>query len=361
VHPVKAAVAYEAGMDLVLEDLQLPAVGPRDVLVRISASGICHTDLAAIGGTTPTPFPFVPGHEGCGVVESVGADVRRVSVGSRVLASVSPACGSCWWCLNSMSNQCERGESVRAAPRWALKDGRVATALCGCGTFSEAMVVDEASVVAVDTDLPDEELALLGCGVTTGVGAALNTAGVVPGSSVAVIGCGGVGQSVVQGARIAGAAMIIGIDPVASRREESLRVGATHVIDPTDSDPVEQVRALTGGRGVEYSFEVVGKVELIQQAYDMARRSGTVTLVGMPPLDATWTVSAFATVFSGKRLAGSVMGGAQILRDFPRFIRLAEAGKLDLGSLVSNRIPLEKINDGIAGLNRAEGVRTVVT
>jgi S-(hydroxymethyl)glutathione dehydrogenase / alcohol dehydrogenase len=357
---VRAAVAYEAGQPVVLEDLPLPPLGPRDVLVRVAASGICHTDLAAIDGTTPTPFPFVPGHEGCGVVESIGADVRRVGVGSRVLASVSPACGSCWWCLNSMSNQCELGEKIRAAPRWALKNGHTATALCGCGTFAEVMVVDEASVVAVETDLPDEQLALLGCGVTTGVGAALNTAGVTPGSSVAVVGCGGVGQSVIQGARIAGAATIIGIDPVFGRRQASLTVGATHVIDPLDSDPVEQVRALTQGRGVDYSFEVVGRVELIQQAYDMARRSGTVTLVGMPPMDATWTVSAFGTIFSGKRLAGSVMGGAQILRDFPRFIRLAEAGRLDLGSLVSNRIKLDEVNEGIAGVNRAEGVRTVI-
>jgi S-(hydroxymethyl)glutathione dehydrogenase/alcohol dehydrogenase len=358
---MKAAVAYGAGEKLVLEELDLPPLGRRDVLVRIRASGICHTDLAAIEGTTPTPFPFVPGHEGCGVVESIGADVRRVGVGSRVLASVSPACGSCWWCLNGMSNQCDRGESVRSAPRWKLADGRIATALCGCGTFAEAMVVDEASVVAVDTDLPDEELALLGCGVTTGVGAALNTAGVVPGASVAVIGCGGVGQSVIQGARIAGAATIIGIDPVASRRQASVRVGATHALDPAESDPVEQVRALTRGRGVDYSFEVVGRVELIQQAYDMARRSGTVTLVGMPPMDATWTVSAFGTVFSGKRLVGSVMGGAQILRDFPRFIGLAETGKLDLGSLVSRRLKLDEVNEGIAGLDRAEGVRTVIT
>jgi S-(hydroxymethyl)glutathione dehydrogenase / alcohol dehydrogenase len=357
---MRVAVAYDAGESVVLEDLDLPALGPRDVLVQIGASGICHTDLAAIEGTTPTPFPFVPGHEGCGVVERIGADVRRVSRGSRVLASVSPACGTCWWCLNLMSNQCERGESIRSAPRWQLADGRTATALCGCGTFGEAMVVDEASVVAVDTDLPDEELALLGCGVTTGVGAALNTAGVVPGSSVAVIGCGGVGQSVIQGARIAGAAAIIGIDPVASRREASVRVGATHVLDPTDADPVEEVRALTHGRGVDYSFEVVGRVELIQQAYDMARRSGTVTLVGMPPMEATWTVSAFGTIFSGKRLVGSVMGGAQILRDFPRFIRLAEAGKLDLGSLVSRRLKLAEINEGLAGLNRSEGVRTVI-
>jgi S-(hydroxymethyl)glutathione dehydrogenase / alcohol dehydrogenase len=357
---MRVAVAHGLGQPLVVEDLATPEIGPNDVLVRLAASGICHTDLAAIEGMTPTPFPFVPGHEGCGVVEAVGSDVRRVRVGDRVLASVSPACGSCWWCVNSMSNMCDMGGTVRTTERWRLGDGRSAIALCGCGTFAEAMVVHEASVVPVETDLADAELALLGCGVTTGLGAALNTAGVVPGSSVAVIGCGGVGQSVIQGARIAGAALIIGIDPAASRRQASLGVGATHALDPAEVDPVEQVQALTHGRGVDYSFEVVGRSELMLQALDMARRGGTVTLVGMPPMDATLSLPAFRTVFSGKRLAGSVMGGAQVLRDFPRFIALAEAGKLDLGSLVSRRIRLDEINDGLDALHRAEGVRTVV-
>jgi S-(hydroxymethyl)glutathione dehydrogenase / alcohol dehydrogenase len=192
------------------------------------------------------------------------------------------------------------------------------------------------------------------------VGAALNTAGVTAGSSVAVIGCGGVGQSVIQGARIAGAATIIAIDKVAGRRQASLQVGATHIVDPEDGDPVEQVRALTAGRGVDFSFEVVGRPELIVQAYEMARQAGTVTLVGMPPIDATVTLPAFGTVFSGKRLGGSVMGDAQILRDFPRFVRLAEAGRLDLGSLVSRRIKLDEINDGLDLLRQAEGVRTVI-
>jgi S-(hydroxymethyl)glutathione dehydrogenase/alcohol dehydrogenase len=244
--------------------------------------------------------------------------------------------------------------------RWTLKANRPATSLCGCGTFAEAMVVHEASVVAVETDLADEELALLGCGVTTGLGAALNTAGVVAGSSVAVIGCGGVGQSVVQGSRIAGAATIIAIDPVAERRESSLRVGATHVLDPADGDPVEQVRGLTEGRGVDYSFEVVGRAELILQAHDMARPAGAVTLVGMPPVESTITLAAVPAIFSGKRLQGSVMGDAQILRDFPRFIRLAETGKLDLGSMVSRRIKLDEVNDGLNWLGLAEGVRTVI-
>lgn len=357
---MRVAVAYEAEKPLVVEDLDQPAVGPRDVLVRIAASGICHTDLHVINGHSPLPLPIVPGHEACGVVEEVGSEVRRVKVGQRVLAAVSPACGTCWWCVNGMSNHCELGGPVKAAPRFTLADGRTAAAVCGCGTFAEAMVVDEASVVPTNTDLADEELALLGCGVTTGLGAALITAGVTPGSSVAVIGCGGVGQSVIQGARISGAATIIGIDLVHARREASLRAGATHVVDPAEADPVEQVRALTEGRGVDFSFEVVGLPNLMVQAFDMARKQGAVTLVGMPTTTATLTLPAISAIFSGKRLAGSVVGGAQILRDMPRFIRLAETGRLDLGGMVSNRIRLDDINEGIALLDRAEGTRTVI-
>lgn len=357
---MKVAVAYEALAPLVLEDLPVPEVGPRDVLVRVSASGICHTDLHVMAGRSALPLPIVPGHEGCGIVEEVGTEVRRVRVGDRVLASVSPACGACSWCVEGMSNHCDRGATVRTKTRFTLADGRRAPAVCGCGTFAEAMVVDEASVVAVESDLPDEQLALLGCGVTTGVGAVLNTARVRPGSSVVVFGCGGVGQSVIQGARIAGAVTIVGVDPVQGRRDESLRIGATHVVDPAQSDPVAAIRALTHGRGADYSFEVVGQPELMQRAYEAARLEGTVVLVGMPAPQTQLSLPAMAAVFSGRRLVGSAVGGAQILRDFPRFIRLAEAGKLDLGSMVSRRFSLAEVNRGIEMMKRAQGVRAVV-
>src|SRR5687767_6478114 len=167
---MRVCVAYEAGQPLVLEDLPVPALGPRDVLVRVTASGICHTDLNVIEGKSALPLPIVPGHEACGVVEEVGGEVRRVRVGDRVLSSVSPACGSCWWCMNGLSNHCERGPIVRSTPRFRLGTGADAPAVCGCGSFAEAMVVDEASVVAVETNLSDEQLALIGCGVTTGLG-----------------------------------------------------------------------------------------------------------------------------------------------------------------------------------------------
>lgn len=353
-------MAYEVGRPVVVEDLPSPPLGPRDVRVRITASGICHTDLHVIEGRSALPLPIVPGHEGCGIVEEVGSEVRRARVGDRVLAAVTPACGECWWCVNGMSNHCELNPVVKAATRFEVTGGRRVAAVCGCGTFAEEMVVHEASVVPVETDLPDAELALLGCGVTTGLGAALNTAAVSPGSSVAVIGCGGVGQSVIQGARIAGAALVVAVDPVGSRRAAALALGATHAVDPADGDPVGQVRSLTGGRGADFTFEVVGRPELVTQAFDAARDEGTVTVVGMPAVGDELSFPALRAVFSGKRLVGSVVGGAQILRDFPRFIRLAESGRLDLGSMVSRRIDLEEVNDGLDALRSADGVRTVI-
>jgi S-(hydroxymethyl)glutathione dehydrogenase/alcohol dehydrogenase len=366
---MRVAVAYEPDGPLVLEDLPVPAIGPRDVLVRVAASGICRTDLTAVRDPGRRA-PLVAGHEACGTVEDVGPDVERVRVGERVVVSVTPACGRCYWCVHDMSQHCER-KALRFVARFDLPDGRKAPALCGCGSFAEAMVVDEAAVVAAHTDLPDEQLALLGCGVMTGLGAAFNIAKVRPGASVAVIGCGGVGQSVVQGARIAGASTIIAIDPSAGRRQASLGVGATHTLDPSASngasdgdsaiDLVEQVRALTEGRGVDHAFEVVGQPQLAVQAFDMARLEGTVTIVGMPrAADAVLSLPAAAVMRHGKHIQGCVAGGTQILRDVPRYIRLAETGQLDLGAMVSQRITLDQVNAGITLLERADGVRTVI-
>jgi S-(hydroxymethyl)glutathione dehydrogenase/alcohol dehydrogenase len=215
-------------------------------------------------------------------------------------------------------------------------------------------------VVKVETDLPDEQLALIGCGVTTGVGAALNTARIVPGSSVAVIGCGGVGQSVVQGARIAGAGRIIAVDPVELKRKTAEQLGATDLVDPGAGDPVEQVKALTGGRGADYAFEVIGLPETVQQAFATARRGGTVVVVGMPRIEAQVTLPGFPLFFEEKKILGCLYGSAQVRRDFARLIGLVEAGRLDIGAMVSRRIKVDEVNDAFRAMEAGEVIRSVI-
>jgi S-(hydroxymethyl)glutathione dehydrogenase/alcohol dehydrogenase len=232
--------------------------------------------------------------------------------------------------------------------------------MTGLGTFSSVMTVDEASVVRVETDLPDAQLALIGCGVTTGVGAALNTARVRPGSTVAVLGCGGVGQAVIQGARIAGAGRIIAIDPQPLKRKMATQLGATDVVDPSAGDPVEQVKALTGGRGVDYAFEVIGLPETIVTTYNLARRGGEVIVVGMARYDAQFTLPAFDVFYSQKTLKGSKYGSAQVRRDFPRFVDLIETGRLDISSMVSKTIKLDGVNDAFRAMEAGEVIRSVI-
>lgn len=358
---MRAAVHVGIEDPMSVEEVELLAPGPRDVVVRVTASGVCHSDLSIRRGVVPSPPPIVLGHEGAGVVEAVGAEVTRTRVGDRVIASFVPACGRCWWCLHDESNLCDYGAVVGRTPRIARPDGSRAACMTGLGTFAEMMTVDEASVVPIDTDLPDEQLALIGCGVTTGVGAALNTAAVEPGASVAVIGCGGVGQSVVQGARIAGAAQIIAIDPVELKRETAQGFGATHVVDPGEGDAVAQVKDLTGGRGVDYAFEVIGRSQFVEQAYAMARRGGTAVAVGMPPPGDTVSVPNFSLFRDEKKLVGSFYGGAQVLRDFERLVRLAEAGRLDLAGMVSRRIALDDVDAAFLAMEAGEVIRSVIS
>src|SRR5579859_1364636 len=299
---MRAAIMTGVDEPMPIEDVTPLDPGPRDVVVRVTASGVCHSDVSMHHGYVGIPLPAVLGHEGTGVVTAIGPEVRSVKIGDRVIASIFPACGTCFFCVRDQSNLCEQTDQVGSTPRVRRPDGSLATAMVGLGTFAEEMTVDEAMVVKVETDLPAEQLALIGCGVTTGVGAALNTARVVPGSTVAVIGCGGVGQSVIQGARIAGAARIIAIDPVELKRKTAERLGATDLVDPSDAgaDAVAQVRQLTAGRGADYAFEVIGLPETVQQAYAMARRGGTVVVVGMQRTGSKVTLPGFRLFYDEK-------------------------------------------------------------
>src|SRR6266487_4120680 len=357
---MRAAVYVEQDQPLIIEEMTPLDPGPGDVVVEIGASGVCHSDLSATNGTLPLPPPTILGHEGAGTVDWVGSEVTQVKKGDRIVSTFVPACGACWYCVHGRSNLCEQTGAVMMVPRAKRADGTPVPGFTGLGTFSDAMTISESQAVRVETDLPDDQLALIGCGVTTGVGAALNTAEVEPGSSVAVIGCGGVGQAVIQGARIAGAGRIIAIDPQELKRRTAKQLGATDVIDPSKGDPVEQVKALTGGRGADYAFEVIGLPETILTTYNLARRGGEVIIVGMARFDAQFSLPAFGIFFEEKTVRGCKYGSAQVRRDFPRFVELIETRRLDISALVSKTIKLEGVNDAFRAMEAGEVIRSVI-
>jgi S-(hydroxymethyl)glutathione dehydrogenase/alcohol dehydrogenase len=355
---MRAAVMVENDGPLVIEDLVASELGDHDVEVRVEASGVCHSDLTMLGGLMPPPT--ILGHEGAGTVLAVGRDVSRVKVGDRVIASFTPACGSCWYCLHDASQHCKRAFRLATTIRCHRPDGTPVLSASGLGTFGETFQAHEASVVAVQTDLPFDQLALMGCAAMTGVGAALNTARVQAGDIVAVIGCGGVGQFVIQGARIAGAAAIVAVDPSEPKRAFAASMGATHALDPSDDGLVDALRALSGGRGVDVAFEVVGRPELVRDAFDSTRPGGTTVIVGMPALDAEVSLPMFSWFHEEKRVVGCNYGSAQVRRDFPRLVALTEAGLLDVGSAVTAVRPLDDVNAALDDLRAGVVVRTVL-
>jgi S-(hydroxymethyl)glutathione dehydrogenase/alcohol dehydrogenase len=327
---VRAAVLQEAGGPLEIVDLSPVGLGPHDVRVRVGASGVCHSDLKFLA--QPPRLPIVLGHEGAGTVLEVGARVERVCEGDRVIAVWAPVCGRCWWCVNGEPSLCAEAVAVSRTPPWTAAGEPVWT-MTGLGTFAEEAVVDERALVKVESSLPDSELALIGCAVTTGISAALVAGPVKPGATVVVFGCGGVGQAVVQGARLAGASRIIAVDPVAMKRESALAHGATDALDPIAVEPASAVRELTAGRGADLAYEVVGRPEVAAQAYDAIRRGGTLVIVGgagQAPLPGT----SGDLVTSSKTVKGALYGGANTPRDIPRIVELAERGLLDLSAMV---------------------------
>jgi S-(hydroxymethyl)glutathione dehydrogenase / alcohol dehydrogenase len=357
---MRAVVLEQYGQAPELADVEPLDLRPSDFRVAVGASGVCHSDVSVMNGQYPyLKLPLIMGHEGAGTVEEIGSAVTTLTPGDRVIASWRSSCGRCWQCVRHRQHLCET--SAGHAARIRARRGRVSlTAHNGLGTLSELMTVDEGNLVKVQTDLPDEQLALIGCGVTTGVGAALWTAEVLPGSTVAVFGCGGVGLAVIQGACIAGASAVIAVDPFAGRREAALGLGATEAVDPEAGDAVEQIRELTDGRGVEYAFEAVGRVETMVQSYHAAARGGTIVFVGALPPDVGLTLPANAIHAESKRILGSSYGSAQVHRDMPRLVALAEAGRLDISAMVSSRIGLDEVQRAFDAIEQRSGVRTVV-
>jgi S-(hydroxymethyl)glutathione dehydrogenase / alcohol dehydrogenase len=356
-----AAVLEGFGEPLVVREVELDSPGRHEVVVRTAACGICHSDRSAQAGDSPRAprVPIVLGHEASGIVERVGAEVSRVGPGDPVVACAAAPCGVCSWCRRGLEQHCESPLRARPAgegPR-LTRAGEAVDAFVGVGGFATQMLLHERALVRIPDDMPLERAAVLGCAVHTAFGAVRDSAGVVLGDTVAVIGCGGVGLNIVQAVRMAGASQVIAIDVHAARLERARAFGATDGIDATEGDPVAAVRELTGG-GVDHSFEAVGRPATIAQACAMARKRGTITVVGLPRPGEKVEIPA-EELFDEKRLQGSKMG-RNFLVDIPWYCEMYLAGRLKLDELVSGSIALDDVNGGLDALETATAARTVI-
>ena len=357
---MRAAVLREVGKPLEIEEVSIAKPRSREVLVRTAATGVCHSDLHFVNGAYPHEFPVVLGHESAGVVEQVGDAVTYVKPGDHVITCLSVFCGECEHCLVGRMSLCQ----VLKAPEHSqgllsAADGQPVHQFANLSSFAEQMIVHEHALVKIREDMPFDRAALIGCGVTTGVGAVFHTAAVEPGATVAVAGCGGVGLSAVNGAAIAGASRVIAIDLVGSKLNLAKAFGATDVIDASAEDPVRRVRELTGG-GVHYSFEAIGNKLAAEQCFRMLRAGGTATVIGMIPVGTKIELHG-PDFLQEKKIQGSNMGSNRFRIDMPRFIDFYLAGKLHLDLMISRRIRLEDINEALAELERGELARSVIT
>ena len=357
---MKAAVLHEVNQPLQMEEIDVALPGPREVLVRTKASGVCHSDLHFVEGLYTTTMPVVLGHEAAGIVEAIGSQVNYVSPGDRVICCLSVFCGQCERCTTGRPVLCSRTGLVRGqdeAPRLS-QGGASVTQFANLGAYAEMMLVHENSLVKIEQDIGFEQMALIGCGATTGLGAAMNTAKVEPGSTVAVIGCGGVGLHAIQGAKLAGALRIIAIDSVEDKLTLAREFGATDVIDASSGDVETKVKDLTKG-GVDYSFEAIGKKETAEQSFSILRAGGTATIIGMIPQGVKIELDG-ASFLRERRIQGSSMGSNHFRVDMPRYVDFYLQGRLKLDELVSRRLALEDVNEAFKYMKEGSVARSVM-
>jgi S-(hydroxymethyl)glutathione dehydrogenase/alcohol dehydrogenase len=359
---VKAAVLNEIPGALEITEVSIDSPGPREVLIRTAAAGLCHSDLHFMEGKYPYLTPAVLGHESAGVVEAVGRDVSYVKPGDHVITCLSVFCGHCSYCIEGRPSlcsnkevECQRGPDE--APRLSI-DGKPAFQFLNLSSFAEQMLVHEHAIVKIREDMPLDRAALIGCGVMTGVGAVFRTANVQPGETVAVVGAGGIGLSAIQGARIAGAGRIIAVDMVESKLEVARQMGATDTVNAADTDAVAAVHEITGG-GVHKSFEAVGLKQTAEQSFGMLRNGGTATVIGMIPVGTMVEIHGVDFLYE-KKLQGSNMGSNQFRTDMPRLVDMYLDGRLMLDEMVSARIRLEDINDGFEAMKTGSVTRSVI-
>ena len=361
---MKAAVLYKPNLKLDVVDVEQQGPQAGEARVKVKAAGVCHSDWHIMNGDWPLPLPMVLGHEAAGVVEELGVGVTNVKPGDHVIFSFRPHCGHCYYCSSGRSILCDGYTSVR----WAMldgtcrlrRDGEAIFQMARIGTFSERVVCPAEMLVPIRKDMPWPQAAVMGCCVPTGVGAATRAAKVEAGSSVLVIGCGGVGLNVVQGAKLAGAGLIIACDLLDRKLEFAKEFGATHTINAKNEPVVDRVRALTSGRGADYAFDAIGGEATTLQIVDAIRNGGTAVIVGMAAMNVRAPIAPYLMALQEKTLKGTLYGSVRPTVDFPQLVDLYLDGRLKLDQLISRTYPLERINDGFAAMVGGEVARGVV-
>lgn len=362
---MKAAVLYEPKTPIAVEEVSLDGPISGEVLIRIAASGVCHSDWHLVTGATQHPLPVVLGHEGAGVVEAVGEGVTRVEPGDHVILNWAPDCGTCFYCLHGKPNLCETfvgplwaGVMLDGTTRLSI-DGETVYHFSGLSTFAERAVVPEQTCIPIRKDVPLKAASLVGCAVTTGVCATTNTVQVRPGDSVVVYGCGGVGLNILQGAALCGAEIIIAVDRVPAKRELARTFGATHTA-MAGNDTIAAIKDLTGGRGADYVFEAIGVPAVQEEALNAVRPGGTLVLVGLPAMGSSTNFPGAILARQEKNVVGSYYGTANTRRDFPMILDLYMAGKLKLDELISREYALDEINAAYEAMLTGEVARGVI-
>lgn len=362
-----AAVLYEAKKPLRIEEVEVLPPRAGEVTVRMKAAGVCHSDLHVMKGDLPMPMPIILGHEGSGIVEIVGEGVTSLAPGDHVIPIWRASCGTCEYCLGGKPALCDMGTRMRfegtmpdGTMRFQNSAGDSIRHYAGVSTFSSLATMPEAAVVRIPKDFSFEKAALVGCGVITGVGAATEAAKVRCGSSVAVIGCGGIGLNIIQGARLAGARQIIGVDVIAAKEAKARELGATHFVDSSAADPVRAIKDLTGGLGVDCAFEAVGLPRPIEQAFDATRKGGVCVVAGISRGDARAQINVNQLVYAEKTLKGTLYGSMRPRVDLLMLIEMHRAGRLMLDELLTRTYRLEQINEAYAALERGEVARSLI-
>jgi S-(hydroxymethyl)glutathione dehydrogenase/alcohol dehydrogenase len=361
---MKAAIFYEVGKPLKVEKVTLDEPQANEVLVKMMATGVCHSDLHFLKGEMPAPTPVVPGHEGAGIVEKVGPGVTTLQPGDHVVMMVSFSCGKCRYCVEGKPTQCIENlpiMSMATLPgmhKRLHKGDQELHHLFGLASFAEYAVVHERSCVKVRDDAPFEVICLLGCGVSTGIGAAINTTGLRPGESIAVYGCGGVGLSAIMGAKLAGAGKIIAVDTLPKKLQMAKKLGADYTINAKKEDPIGKIMELTAG-GADYVLECIGNVDVMTQGFASIRFGGKFIVVGMAPLGTMISAAPFEFLL-GKTITGTVQGDIRPSVDIPRYVELYMAGKLPIDKLISHTYSLNQINEAFEALERGEVIRSVI-